>query len=53
MNNLWLYPENLGVFWPMWKTNTLLCLENIKQIFVYNIPTDSSRASVFENFYSS
>ena len=33
MNNLWLYPEHLG-FWPMRKTNRLLCLENIKLIFL-------------------
>ena len=27
-----LYPGRLG-FWPIRKTNTLLCLENIKPIF--------------------
>ena len=37
----------------MRKTNTLLCLENIKQIFVYSIQTDYSRASEFGNSCSS
>ena len=32
MNNLSLYPEHLGFFRPTRKTNTLLCLENIKPI---------------------
>ena len=39
INNLFLYPEHLG-FWPIRKTNTLLCLENIKRFFLYNTQTD-------------
>ena len=34
-----LYSGHLG-FWPMRKTNTLLCLEKIKPFFVYSTQTD-------------